>query len=359
MSSARRGPSAPTVPPAAPARPPIGGRASMREVAELAGVAMSSVSRVLSGHPDVSEGMRGRVMAAVEQLGYQPDLLAQSLRRRATLSVGFVVGDIANPLLAEIVQGAETTLREAGYSMLLANSENDPTRDTDHVRLLEQRRVDGLMLSLASEDNAELTELLGALETPVVLVDRELPAEAAASAVLSDHRTGMRAAVEHLLELGHRRIGLVLGQPMRPSRERRRGLEEAYAARGLAPTYTIVEGMLDPNHGRTATRGLLDQAEPPTAIVAGGNQLLIGALTELRDRGVRVGEDISLVSCDAIPVTELFTPPIAVIRRDNREIGRQAALLMLRHMGGEETRERVLLPTEFVSRPSAAPPKGA
>ena len=337
-------------------RTPIG-RSSMREVADLAGVAMSSVSRVLSNHPDVSPSMRTRVMVAVEQLGYQPDLLAQSLRRRATRSVGFVVGDIANPLLAEIVQGAETTLREAGYSMLLANSENDPVRDADDVRLFEQRRVDGLMLSVASEDNPDLTRLLAGIETPAVLIDRALPAPASASAVLSDHRTGMRAAVEHLLELGHRRIGLVLGQPMRPTRERRLGLEDAYAARSLPPTYTVVEGMLAPQHGRDATRRLLAADEPPTAIVAGGNQLLIGALGELRDSGMRVGGDISLVSCDSISVTELFSPPIAVVRRDTREIGRQAALLMLRHMSGEETRERVMLPTEFVPRPSCAAPR--
>src|SRR5690606_16311322 len=121
-------------------------RASMREVADRAGVAMSSVSRVLSGHPDVSAGMRERVMAVVAELGYQPDLLAQSLRRRATRSVGFVVGDIANPLLAEIVKGGERALRDGGYSMLLTDSENEPARDADHMRLLEQRRVDGLML---------------------------------------------------------------------------------------------------------------------------------------------------------------------------------------------------------------------
>lgn len=331
----------------------------MRQVADLAGVAMSSVSRVLSNHPDVSERMRERVMSAVEELGYQPDLLAQSLRRRATRSVGFVVGDIANPLLAEIVQGGETTLREAGYSMLLTNSENDPRRDADHVALFEQRRVDGLMLSLASEDNPALVGLLAELDTPVVLIDRELPDDTSASAVLSDHRTGMRAAVEHLLDLGHRRIGLILGQPMRPTRERRLGLQDAYASRSLPATYTVVEGMLAPNHGRDATRRLLAEAEPPTAIVAGGNQLLIGALRELRERGVDVGRDISLVSCDEISVTELYAPPIAVIRRDTREIGRQAALLMLRLMNGETTPERVILPTEFVARPSCAPPRDA
>src|SRR5207237_6470398 len=118
-------------------------RASMREVAELAGVAMSSVSRVLSEHPDVSPAMRERVHAAVEQLGYKPDLLAQSLRRRETRSVGFVVSDVSNQLFAEIVKGAETALREAGYSMLLTNSDNDPELDACPVPLFALRLAAG------------------------------------------------------------------------------------------------------------------------------------------------------------------------------------------------------------------------
>lgn len=330
----------------------------MREVAERAGVAMSSVSRVLSGHPDVSATMRDRVNAVVEELGYQPDLLAQGLRRRQTRSVGFVVGDIANPLLAEIVKGAEQTLRDAGHSMLLTNSENDPARDSAYVQLFEQRRVDGLMLSLASEDDPRTIDVLRHVENPIVLVDRTLPPDVGASAVLSDHRTGMRQAVDHLLELGHRRIGLILGQPLRPSRERRAGLEEAFAARGLPATYQIVDGMLAAEHGRNATRQLLDGAEPPTAIVAGGNQLLVGTLEELLARGIQVGADVSLVSCDAIDVTELFTPPIAVVLRDNREVGRQAALLLLERLGEEDPGPRtVTLPTEFHARPSCAPPR--
>jgi LacI family transcriptional regulator len=334
----------------------VRGRSSMREVAEMAGVAMSSVSRVLSGHPDVSPAMRERVMAAVDSLGYSPDLLAQSLRRKATRSVGFVVGDISNPLLAEITLGAETALRDAGYSMLLTNSENDAGLDAGHVRLLMQRRVDGLMLSLASEEHPETLDTLAQLDAPIVLIDRELPRAVRASAVLSDHRTGMRAAVRHLLELGHRRIGLILGQPMRFSRERRLGLEEAYRERSLPAEYRILEGQLGSGHGRSATAQLLDSPEPPTAIVAGGNQILIGTLEELLRRNLRVGPDISLVSCDAISITELFTPPIAVVRRDNRELGRRAAQMLLRHLDGEEIRQEVVLPTEFVPRESCAPP---
>ncbi len=341
---------------AAGTSPTASGRSSMRQVAEMAGVAMSSVSRVLSGHPDVSPAMRERVMEAVNRLGYEPDLLAQSLRRQATRSVGFVVGDISNPLLAEITLGAETTLREAGYSMLLTNSENDPALDAGHVRLLMQRRVDGLLLSLASEDHPETVAMLAQLDAPIVLIDRELPRNVRASAVLSDHRTGMRAAVRHLLELGHRRIGLILGQPMRFSRERRLGLEEAYRELALAPTYQTLEGELGSAHGRSATSRLLEGPEPPTAIVAGGNQILVGTLEELQRRGRRVGADISLVSCDAISITELFKPPIAVVRRDNRELGRRAAQLLLRHLEGDEVPQEVVLPTEFVPRASCAPP---
>jgi LacI family transcriptional regulator len=329
----------------------------MREVADVAGVAMSSVSRVLSGHPDVSEGMRRRVMAAVETLGYTPDMLAQSLRRRATLSIGFVAGDISNPLMASIVKGAERELRRRQYSMLLMNSEGDADRDAEHIRLFEQRRVDGLMLSLAREDHPSTLAALAGTDTPRVLVDRHLPAGANASGVLSDHRSGMRAAVGHLLDLGHRRIGLILGRPVRPARERLSGLEDAYAERGLPGTFTVSEGVLSPEHGRDATRRLLEVEEPPTAIITGGNQLLAGTLEELRDRSLLVGADISIVSCDTISTTELHQPPIAVVRRDTVELGRRAAELLLRRLEGAAAPETVTLPTEFVARASCAPPR--
>ena len=136
-------------------RPRGRGRASMREVAERAGVAMSSVSRVLSGHPDVSPAMSEKVMAAVAELDYQPDILAQSLRRRETLSVGFVVGDISNPLFAEIVVGVESTLHTNGYSMLLTNSLGDPLLEAAHIALLSHRRVDGLVISVLDETHPE------------------------------------------------------------------------------------------------------------------------------------------------------------------------------------------------------------
>lgn len=341
----------------------------MREVADLAGVAMSSVSRVLSGHPDVSPAMRQRVMAAVESLGYQPDLLAQSLRRRETLSVGLVVGDVSDPPQAQVALGAESALRARGYTMLLANSEHEPALDASHVRRFQQRRVDGMLLSLAAEDDPQTLAPLDAGETPIVLVDCELRGAlgSRARAVLSDHRAGMRDAVGHLLDLGHRRIGLVLGPPLRGSRERVAGVEEAYESRGLAPAWAVVEDQLGARDGRAATESLLDAAEPPTALVAAGEQLLAGALTELRQRGLRVGADLSLLACDESPLTQLHEPPIAVVRRDADALGRRAAELLLGQIAPQEDPGRrrttgapatVVLPTEFVARPSCAPPGG-
>ena len=340
------------------------GRAGMREVAAAAGVAMSSVSRVLSGHPDVSPGMRERVLDAVEQLGYQPNLLAQSLRWRETLTVGFVVGDISNPLLATIVEGAETTLRDAGYSMLLTNSEGDPAPGRlarEAVRAPAGRRADPV--AGARRPRPRRWSCSERVAVPMVLVDRDVPVAIEASRVLADHRTGMRAAVEHLVDLGHRRIGLIVGQSIRPTTERVAALEEVFAQRGLDPTFSVLRGpTMSDAWGEQATRDLLDGPEPPTAIIAGGNQLLIGSLRVLAERGIEIGAGLSLVGCDDVAITELFRPPIATVRRDNRAMGRIAAELLLRRLKPAEDDagpEEVVIPTEFVPRQSCVAPAGA
>lgn len=329
-------------------------RASMRQVADHAGVSMSSVSRVLSGHPDVSPAMRERVLSSVRELGYEPNLLAQSLRRNETLSVGFVVGDIGNPLLAEIVSGAETGLRAAGYSMLLTNSEGDPALDVAHVRLFEQRRVDGLILSTSDDRGHAVADVLRQLRVPVVLVDRVLPADIGASRALSDHRSGMGEAIAHLLELGHRRIALVTGSRVRPALERLRALEDVFAAAGLPKTYLVEEGEFSAEHGEQALHRLLDLAEPPTAVIAGGNQIMVGALRAVTARGIELGHDLSFVGCDDVPIAELHRPPIAVVRRDNRELGTVAAELLLRRLQGDDEPVEVVLPTHFTARASCS-----
>ncbi|MEW2516686.1 LacI family DNA-binding transcriptional regulator [Actinacidiphila alni] len=352
---------APAAAPVAPSRPPaaIADRAGMRQVADRAGVAMSSVSRVLSGHPDVSAAMRSRVMAAVEELGYEPNMLAQMLRKGATQTIGFVVGDISNPLLAQIALGAEVALRAAGYAMLLTNSVNQPNLDATHIRLLQQRRVDGLLLSLSDETNDQTIEALSATPTPSVLIDRDLRTRTEESAVLSDHAAGITQAVEHLVGLGHRRIALIAGSPhVRPTRERINALEEAVEAHPEVHAQ-VRPGAFTEVHGGAATRELLDGRRPPTAIIAGGNQILVGVLGELAARQVRIPDDISLVTCDDVPLAKFFTPTLATIGRDPYEMGAEAAALLLARFGGAEPGV-ITLPTSFTGgRSCAAPPRTA
>jgi LacI family transcriptional regulator len=335
-----------------------GARVGLREVADLAGVAPSSVSRVLSEHPDVSPSMRRRVLDAVDQLGYEPDFVAQSLRRGATLSVGMVIRDVTAPFMAEIFSGAEPVLRAAGYSMLLMNSGSDPGLDSTHIRFFQSRRVDGMILQLASDQSEETFETLGRTATPVVLIDRDAPDFVRASRVLTDHRVGMKAAVTDLLDLGHRRIALVSGAlEVRPSRERLAGLRDAMRAAGIEAEPIVAAGRLTEEHGERATNELLSLAEPPTAIVVGSNQLLVGALRAFRARDIVPGAPISLVGCDDSALSELSQPPISVVNRDSREIGRIAADLLLARMISDEEPRTVTVSTTYLHRPSSAPPR--
>jgi LacI family transcriptional regulator len=329
----------------------------MQEVAKRAGVAPSSVSRVLSGHPNVSEVMRNRVRDAVSALGYEPDLLAQSLRRGASMTVGFVVANISNPLISEIALGAETCLQAAGYSMLLTNSMNSPTLDAEHIRLLAQRRVDGLLLSISSEDFKGTIDAVNRSGVPVVLVDRELSVDRPVSAVLAEHDKGVEAAVRHLASLGHSRIALVNGpSELRPARDRATTLRRV--SRQLGINTIVRSGEFTTEHGEEATDGLLTQTLRPTALVAGSNQILVGVLRAIRKHRLRIPKDLSLVTCDEVPLAEFLVPPLATIQRDHHQMGVIAAQLLLESLAGSSTRTQ-RVPTFYLPTASVgAAPSG-
>ena len=325
----------------------------MQEVALRAGVAPSSVSRVLSDHPNVSAVMRHRVLDAVAALGYEPDLLAQALRRGATMTVGFAVGNISNPVLAEITFGAETHLRQAGYSMLLTNSMGQPDSDAENIRLLAQRRVDGMLISLSSEEWPSTIEAVKRAMLPVVLVERDLRVERRASAVLSDHEIGIDSAVRHLASFGHKRVALVNGPiEVLPARARAAALRKV--AKLMDMESTVRSGEFSSEHGERATKSLLAQSDRPTAILAGSNQILVGVLRAIRKEGLKVPEDLSLVTCDEIPLAEFLDPPLATIERNRFEMGTIAATLLLELFSGSKPRgQRV--PTTYIPTASVGP----
>ena len=325
----------------------------MQEVAKRAGVAPSSVSRVLSGHPNVSEVMKNRVIDAVAALGYEPDLLAQSLRRGASMTIGFVVASISNPLISEIALGAETCLRASGYSMLLTNSMNSPDLDAEHIRLLTQRRVDGLLLSISSEQARGTIDAVERSGCPVVLVDREMNIGRPLSAVIADHDAGVAEAVRHLASCGHRRIALVNGpSDLRPARDRAATLRRI--SRQLGLNALVRSGEFTTEHGENATENLLAESSPPTAIVAGSNQILVGVLRALHRHDVRIPDDISLVTCDEVPLAEFLVPPLATIERDHHEMGVRAAQLLLDAIAGAPP-SVASIPTVYVPTASVGP----
>lgn len=343
---------------ASPQNPP-GARPSIKEVAERAGVAISSVSRVLSGQKDVSAAMRDRVYKAVKELGYRPNVLARSLRSQRSMSIGFAAADISNPIFADIVQGAERELRSAGYSLLLTNSEGDPNLDADNIRLLEDRQVDGLLLAMAVESRREITEVLGESKLPMVLLDRDTPAGLPVLSAYFDHKVGMIEAVNHLLELGHRDFALIVGGPALPARMRRTAVEETLWSRG--GRCITVEGGFGVEGGYLAAREILQRKPLPTAMIAAGNTLMAGALRALHESGVRIGEEMSFVGCDNVLVAELHDPPIAVVQRNAADLGEMGARMLLAALADEDPRqyraEPTVLPTQFMPRASCMPPR--
>ncbi len=298
--------------------------------------------------------MRRRVHEAAAQLGYQPDFLAQSFRRGATSSVGFVLRDISSPLLAEIALGAETTLRGGGYSMLVLNSEADPMIDAEHIRLLERRRVDGVLISLAGEEHRQTLAALNELSVPSVLIDRDVPDAVNSSSLLVDHESAMLAVVSHLAELGHRVIGLAGGPlAVRPGREGARAFRSC--ATELGVDALVESGPFSAKHGFAAADRMLGATPRPTAIIAGSNQIFPGVLSAVRQRGLTVPTELSLATFDDQPLLGLLDPPVDVVLRDPPAFGRAAAEVLLRRLAGGDP-ETVLVQPRFLRRGSSAPP---
>jgi LacI family transcriptional regulator len=331
---------------------------TIHDVANKAGVAVSSVSRALSSHPDVSSAMKAKVLAAADALGYSPDPGAQSLRSGFTRTIGFVVRDFANPFFGDIIHGVEEALNDVGYSLVVMNSGGDPGREVDRLTLLRQRRVDALLLSSISEASTRTRKAVAGFKRPVVLLDRD-PRKLNTAGVLLDHAVGVRDATADLIRLGHHRIAMITGSTaIRPTRERLRGYTEAHEQMGIAVDDSLLApGAFAASFAREAATRLLalPPKDRPTAIVAGGVQTTIGVLEAFSELGLRPGDDVSLVVCDDLPWLRVMRPRISVVTRDAEQMGRTAAELAMEMIKGAEPRS-VTLPTAYEVRETSQPP---
>lgn len=297
--------------------------------------------------------MRDRVFAAVRALGYEPNILGQNLRRGSTRTIGLLVPDISNPLFSEFALGAEGRLNEEGYALLIANSHGISDNDETNLKLLRQR-VDGLLLAVSDETDKTTLARLNSLDRPFVLLDRDIPGLDRPS-VRWDHASGVRAVAKYLMDLGHRRIAMIDGNPhVRPTRIRSEALLSACSDRP-GVRIEIHCGTFTPEHGEVTTDRLRGEKDPPTAIIAGSSQILVGVLRAIRRANLRIPAEISLVSIERAPMLEFIDPPIANIDRDFLHFGRVATEVLLHLVDGDPADE-VVLPVSFDPGASCARP---
>ncbi len=330
---------------------------TIKDVAAEAGVAIATVSRVVHGHSTVGPELRARVEKAMADLGYEPDATAQAMRTRTTRTIACAVRDSSIPEFATFTRAAEAIIRDAGYTLMLANTDEDTAQELDLIKVLGRRRVDGLLMTRSDDSDPAVGAALARLGVPVVYIDRD--ADEGADAVVLDHRRGMRAAIDHLVDGGHDRIALVTGRPsMRPARERLAGFEAALAGRGRPiHRHLVAAESFYPEQGFGRVLQMLDGQAPPTAIIAGGMALLPAVLRAVRLRGLTVGHDIAVIAgCDS-ELAELATPAVTAIRWDIPAWGRRAAELLLEKLSMPEPPtgpgREILLPTELIIRQSS------
>jgi DNA-binding LacI/PurR family transcriptional regulator len=320
----------------------------IRDVADRAGVSPATVSRVLTGNATVRPAKRAQVLEAIEALGYRPNRIASNLRRRQADMIGVVISDIENPHFTEMVRAVEDAAYVGGHRVLLCNTDENPIKQADYLGVLAAERVVGVILSPTDAGAAEIAELLDH-GIPVVAFDRAV-ADKRADAVVADNAAGTRLGVEHLIVTGHTRIGYVGGpRTVETAEERLAGYEQALAAARLEPR--IAEGGFRIEGGREAAAALIEGGA--TALLVANNLMAAGALGAIRERGLRVPDDIALVSIDDPFWAGLIDPPLTTLAQPVRAMAEAAVKLLMGRIDGTRTRrKRLVFDLEFRHRGS-------
>ncbi|MFF3543430.1 LacI family DNA-binding transcriptional regulator [Streptomyces platensis] len=325
--------------------------ANIKDVAERAGVSVATVSRVLNGHSPVAE-TRERVLAAVRDLGYRPNNVARALRTARTGALGLIISDLTNPFFTELADAVEDEARSLGYSLVIGNAGERTEQQDDYIRTLLDRRIDGLLVSSAGTGSAMLSEVV-ASGTPLVLLDRTVPG-VDAPCVRADGRTALTELAAHLAAHGRRRPAVIVAPAGTPTGDERLGFfRTALGGYGLTLPDERVGATPDLQHtgGRQVMSAFLDLAEPPDAVLATDNLMALGAMDELRARGLRVPDDVALVVYDDVPWFAHTDPPLTAIAQPTRELGRAAVHTLLARIEGRPA-DSVLLPARLVTRRS-------
>ncbi|HVB73981.1 MAG TPA: LacI family DNA-binding transcriptional regulator [Ktedonobacteraceae bacterium] len=325
---------------------------SMKDVAKAAGVSTATVSRVLTNGDHVRQEVRERVMKAVEELAYRPNLLARSLRSQQSNTIGLIVSDIRNPFFTSISRAVEDMAYEQGFSLVLCNTDENPEKETIYLNLMHDENVAGVIFSPTRQTAARFSSL--EIAFPTVVVDRSV-GDAEVDSVLLDNADSAYRLTMHLLEQGYRHIAALCGETSTTGREREAGYEKALREYDLSPQPDLIK-FVQPRAeaGYAATLKLLDATRHPDALLTTNSLLAAGALQAIRERGLSIPGEIALVTFDETTWASLVQPAITLIDQPTYEIGKTATELLLQRIADPSRPTRkVILKGQLLERGSS------
>ncbi len=327
----------------------------IKDVAQKAGVSVATVSRVINHNPNVKTHLKERVLRAIEEIGYQPSGIARSMRNQSLPVVGLIISDIQNPFFTSMVRAVEDTALENGYTVLLCNSDEDPKKEQLYIDVMARERVAGIIIV---PSHSECCPGLKKLNIPIVVVDRKLR-DMQCDAVLLDNVSGSKQATEYLINLGHRRIGLVAAPTnISVGADRLLGYQKALREHGIPEDKSLIEiGNFKETGGYQAAMNLLELELRPTAIFSVNNLMTMGTLKAINEKGLRIPDDISVIGFDDMPWLTLITPPLTAVRQPVYKMGAEAAKLLFERMNSDigKSPARIILKPELIIRGSTSP----
>jgi LacI family transcriptional regulator len=334
--------------------------ATIKDVARVAGVSIATVSATLNGTARVSEKRSRRIWDAVQAVGYTPHGIARSLRLGHTRSIGLVVGDISNPFFTSLAKAVEARASAAGYMVILANSDENPEKEIGLLKLLLEQRVAGILLAPAGYAPPYLSALSAIARVPMVLVDRQLPG-GPYDAVIVDNLAAARMVTDYLVRLNHERIAIVIGREHLSTTDQRvQGYRDALqAARlDLHPDLEVVaDSRIETAYA--TTQRLLSMPDPPSAIFAANNLMMLGAIEAILDMGFRCPEQVSLAGIDDFPWSSAIRPQLTTVSQPIEEMGTHAVEKLLDRIAKKTVAKRTtanttVLQPSFLIRDSCA-----
>lgn len=332
-------------------------RATLKNIADYVGLSVTTISRVLSGQAKryrISKQTEELICRAAEDLQYTPNELARGLRLKRTHTIGLIIPDISNPFFAFIARSIESNARKAGYSIILCDSLENTKLEIEYLQLLQNRNVDGLIICPVGQESKHLEELYNR-GVPMVVVDRHLP-QLKCPHVLSDNYEGTLKAISHFIDNGHIIIGCIQGlHNTSVNEDRVRGYKDAHKMYDIALDNSLIVGdNFGERNGYTSTKLLLNRTSRPTAIFAVSNLISLGALRAISEEGLKIPDDVSLISFDDQPYSDYLCTPMTTVRQQSPEMGEIAIKLLIDEIktNKHHATNGVILPTKLIIRKS-------